>query len=186
MKLKQNKKAIALSIRMLVVLILAIVIFGFGVSFLYNIMSKAFKLKGVVDEDLDRQIETILCDKPVCLAVNYKKIYRKEYEVIGLRIYNTYDSPQTFIVTVNEADPKGYNKTNAPFSPDDPSLYVVVSAGPDITKREIDIGSRKERGIGIGIEVPKNAKSGIYVFNLNVKVGISDYPPPQQIRIEVP
>ena len=76
MKFRKNKKAIALSINMLVVIILAVVIFSFGVAFLYSTVSRAFQLKGAVDEDLDRQMETILCDKPVCLSSNYKKISR--------------------------------------------------------------------------------------------------------------
>jgi hypothetical protein len=186
--LRKNKKAIALSVNMLVVIILAVVIFVFGVAFLYNILSKSLQLKGAVDEDLDRQMEIVLCDKPVCLSSSYKKIYRGEFEVVGLRIYNTGDS-RFFTATVSEPappDPKGYDKEGNPLAADDPGLYYVAGAGPDTTIREIEIPARSEKSIGIGIEVPKNAKSGIYVLNVKVNAGGADYPPPQQIRVEVP
>ncbi|MBW2982493.1 hypothetical protein KY343_06445 [Candidatus Woesearchaeota archaeon] len=179
MKLRKNKKAIQLSVNMLVVIILAVVIFSFGVAFMYNIVSKSFKLKGTVDEDLDRQIETILCDKPVCLSANYKKIFRGDFEIVGLRIYNTRDVETTFSIIMER---KGaFDKEGKEMEGD-----LFVTLGTEITQREITIPSRSERGIGIGVEVPKNAESGIYVYNLNVYAGGADYPPPQQIRIEVP
>ncbi|MBW2966653.1 hypothetical protein KY342_06130 [Candidatus Woesearchaeota archaeon] len=185
MKLR-NKKAIALSVNMLVIIILAVVIFSFGVYFLYSIMSQSFKLKGMIDQDLDDQIETILCDKPVCMTTNYKKIFRGEYEIFGLRIYNNLGTTKNFKITMNPADPKGYDKQGDELTEDDPDLFY--SLGVDIEQRVLELGASRERGIGIGIEVPKNAKSGTYVFNINVEV-IEDnrlYGSPQQIRVEVP
>jgi len=173
-----NKKGIALSVRMLVVIILAVVIFSFGVAFLYNIMGKAFQLKGMVDEDLDRQVETILCDQPVCFASNYKKIYRGEFEVFGLRVYNNLPDEADFTIIAD------FNKAfRGDEEIEDAEDYIYWLP----KERTIEkLGSHRERGIGIGIEVAKNAPSGIYVFNINVRADGSDYPYPQQIRVEVP
>lgn len=180
MKLKKNKKAaIALSVNMLVVIILAVVIFSFGVAFLYSTVSKAFQLKGVVDDDLDRQMETIICDKPVCLSSNYKKIYRKEFEVIGLRIYNT--NPSETIFTITSERKGAFDKDGEDIEGD---LYIAL--GTDINQRTISIPTRAEDSIGIGIEIPKDAKAGTYVYNILVKANGNLYPPAQQIRIEVP
>ncbi len=187
MKLKKNKKAaIALSVNMLVVIILAIVIFSFGIGFLYNIMSKAFQLKGVVDEDLDRQMETILCDKPVCLSSTYKKIYRKEYEVVGLRIYNTLPTETDF--TVSMAFAGAFNKSGGDIDIGDIDDYIIYIVGVEgnTWERTVTLNSRTEKGIGIGIEVRKNAVPGTYVFNIKVEADGAPYPPPQQVRIEVP
>ena len=180
MKFRKNKKAIALSINMLVVIILAVVIFSFGVAFLYSTVSRAFQLKGAVDEDLDRQMETILCDKPVCLSSNYKKINRGEFEIIGLRIYNTYSEETTFTIT---AERKGaFDKDGGEVEEGD----LFITLGSEITIREITIPTRSERDIGIGVEVPKRIESATYVYNINVEANGNIYPPPQQIRIEVP
>jgi len=179
MKLIKNKKAIELSVNMLVVIILAVVIFSFGVYFLYSTVSKAFQLKGAVDEDLDKQMETILCDKPVCLSSNYKKIFRGEFEVVGLRIYNTNNQETNFIIT---AEKKGaFDKDGAPVEGD-----LFITLGTEITQRHITIGSRMENSIGIGIEVPKNAESAVYVYDIIVEANGDIYPPAQQIRVEVP
>ncbi len=182
MKHRKNKKAaIALSVNMLVVIILAVVIFSFGVAFLYSTVSKAFQLKGVVDADLDRQMETILCDKPVCLSSNYKKIYRKEFEVIGLRIYNTLPNDAVFRIVMSPAG--AFDKDGNEIAG---NLYYVVGAEEPLNERTITLSSRTEDSIGIGIEVPKDAIAGIYVFNIIIEADNAPYPPPQQVRIEVP
>ena len=183
MKFIKNKKAaITLSVNMLVVIILAIVIFSSGVYFLYNIMGKAFQLKGTIEEDLDKRVEIISCDKPVCFVSNYKKIYRGEFEIIGLRIYNNQEGNVSFTVSISPAVPRGYDKEGGVLT--DTLYYVIGTEIPN--EREITIDSHKEKGIGIGIEVPKDAKSGIYVFDINVEADNVPYYFPQQIRIEVP
>jgi len=181
MKFRKNKKAIALSVNMLVVIILAVVIFSFGVYFLYSNISKAFELKGIVDEDLDRQMETIICNNPVCLSSNYKKIYRKELEVVGLRIYNTLPNDANFRIVMTPAG--AFDKEGSDINS---TLYYVVGAEEPINERTITLSSRTEDSIGIGIEVPRDAESGTYVYNINVYANNQDYPPPQQIRVEVP
>jgi len=184
MKFRKNKKAMQLSINMLVVIILAIVIFGFGVSFLYSTVSKAFKLKGMVDEDLDTQMETILCDKPVCLSSTYKKIYRKEFEIVGLRIYNTLPNEANFRIVMTPAG--AFDKEGADIPDIDDHIIYIVGVEPPLNERTISLTSRTEKGVGIGIEIRKNAPPGTYVFNIIVKADGDPYPPPQQIRIEVP
>ena len=86
---------------MLVILIIAIVIFTSGIYLLYTIYEKSIDFQERTDEQLDKQMESILCDKPVCLSSSYKKMFRGDFKVVGLRIYNNLKSEETFRVTTS-------------------------------------------------------------------------------------
>jgi hypothetical protein len=179
--MKNKKAALQLPLNMLVVIILAVVIFSMGVYLLYTIYGKSVAWKEMTDEQLDKQIEAVLCDKPVCLATTYKKIFRGEFKVIGLRIYSNIQDPESFRITADLN--KVFNKTND-------EITSIAQDKINILPRErtIYLDAKKETSMGIGIEVEKNAPSGTYVINVGVET-LSDgerYGGPQQLRIEVP
>ncbi len=64
-----NKKAIQLSINFIVMLIIAIVIFAFGINFIYNLLSSAEEMKDITLEDIDNRISNLMCgaNKIICL-----------------------------------------------------------------------------------------------------------------------
>ena len=57
-----NKRGIELSLNFLVVLIISIVIFGFGVKFIYNLSSQATDLQQLTIGDLDERIGNLACE----------------------------------------------------------------------------------------------------------------------------
>ena len=166
-----NKKGIELSVNFLVVIIISIDIIGFSVYILTTVVGRAGELSRMTQEDLNKRIETLQCTGIVCFAVNYKEIKRGEFDIFGLKIFNT-GAEAEFSLDI---------------APVKPGLSFVPESGETFR-----IGGNEEKRIGIGIEVPKNATSGIYIFNIGVtRTSIAEgtteeYPPKQQIRIEVP
>ncbi len=178
--MRSKKAAIQLPVNMLVVLILAIVIFTGSVYLLYTIYGKSIEFHEKTEEQLDKQIEAILCDKHVCLATTYKKIFRGKNTVIGLRIYNNLQYESDF--TITSGLNKAFNKSNDQIT--DPENYVNVYPK---TMTAYNLGSKQEKSKGIGIEVAKNAPSGTYVINVKVETAPGAvYGGPQQLRVEVP
>lgn len=160
-----NRKAITLSVNFLVIIILSIVIISFSVYILTAVVGKAGELSKMTQEDLDKRIETLQCSGQVCFAVNYKVIERGEFGVFGLKIFTK--DPGNFKVNIEQV----------------PGQYELSYQPKNLT---FSLRGNDEKRIGIGIEVPENVSSGLYIFNVNVEKDNTPYPPPQQIRVEVP
>jgi len=148
----------------LVVIILSIVIISFSVFLLTSIVGKAGELSKMTQDDLDKKIENLQCSGNICFAVNYKMIERGGFHIFGLKIHSS--EAGNFVVEIN---PVSRNELLY-----QPKQYDFILRGND------------EARIGLGFEVPKNASSGIYIYNVDVTRNGQPYPPKQQIRIEVP
>jgi hypothetical protein len=165
----RKKAAIELSANFLVVIILSIVILVGSVYLLTTVVGKARELSAMTQDDLDKRIESLQCTDLVCFAVNYKQIERGKFEVFGLKVFNNGQTQgEDFKLTVNQTSPL------APQLNWQPKTYEFRARLND------------EARIGVGIEVPKNASSGIYIFNANVYKDNSIYGNTIQFRVEVP
>src|SRR3989344_7592780 len=118
-----NKRGVELSINFLVIIILSIVIFGFGVVFMQKLFSQANNLRDLTLEDLDAKIGSLVCEGSdrVCIGFDRKVIKRKDFDVFGLRILNILDT-QDFIITVNPpaGDYLGFKKDKTPIDTSNP------------------------------------------------------------------
>ena len=161
-----NKKGIELSINFLVVIILSIVIVTFSVIILTSIVGKAGELNKMTQEDLDKRIESLQCTGIVCFAVNYKELERGDFHIFGLKVFTRDEG--NFELKVEQASPA------TPKLLFQPKNYTFSLDGNDETR------------IGIGFEIPKNATSGLYIFNVKILKGTQAYGNPQQIRIDIP
>jgi hypothetical protein len=149
-----NKKGMELSINFVILLILAIVTFGYSVQFIYTMFNELSQLEGQTFDQLDKQVEGLTCgSQQVCLGVSRATMVRGAFRVFGLRILNSRNTDTDFKITlehglVPEAGEKLYFK-------------------PDV--REItQLGAGDVQVIGLGVEIPKTARSGNYVLNINV------------------
>lgn len=190
----KSKKSIELSLSFIVVIIMSIVILGFGIRFMSQLFSKATDISSASEEDFDRQMANLMCEgsERVCVTPQRKAIKKDEYSVIGLKIMNIIDPPQNqpainfeIRITAPNGPPSGllgYNKNNQPIvrAPDFDGLIVV----PD--ERSIDLEKYEERNLGFAVQVPKNAPSGNYILNVEVKANGASYPPVHKVYIEVP
>ncbi|MBI2657726.1 hypothetical protein HYX08_03450 [Candidatus Woesearchaeota archaeon] len=175
-----NKKAIELSLNFIVILIISIIIFGFGVQFIKKLAAQATELQEITTSELDERIGNLVCESSdrVCAGIDRKTIRRTKFDVFGLKIINILDS-QNFDIGVSRPSPSGYTKNKQPIQED--GLIWNPKA------RSVFIEKNEEKNLGIGIQVPATAVSGTYIFD--VKIQSADgkpYSATQKLYVDVP
>lgn len=172
----------------IVVLIISIIIFVFGVRFIYTLSSQATELQSLTLGDLDERIGNVVCEgfDRVCIGIDRLTIKRGKFAVFGIKILNVQDKA-TFDVIVSK--PKdgtdeflGYTKTKEKIRADQyfEGLEVIPISRP------VTIDKNEEKSIGVGVQVPDNAHSGTYIFNVEIKKGNTPYVSIQKLYVDVP
>lgn len=158
----KNKKGIELSINFLVVIVLSFIILFFGARFIYNLAAEASELEQITSEELDRKIGELLCggSEKVCLGIDRKIIKKGKLDIFELKIINILEE-QDFIIDITRPNPRGFTKTGDPINAD--NLQWMPKT------RTVSIKANEEKTFGVGIEVPKDAKSGTYIFNVDIQ-----------------
>ncbi len=177
---RMNKKAVELSLNFLVTLIIAIVIFGFGVAFVYNIAAGAGGIKDLTTEDIDNQIAELKCARAerICLDRDNINLKPNKLEVIGLKILNIDETSEQFDITT--ALTKYVNKDN--------QQEPIPSGTPiDIlpAQRTEFIEINTANTFGIGFELGDSAPAGTYVIDIDVQAGGGDYDKTHKIYLSV-
>ena len=175
-----NKGAIELSLNFIVILIITLIIFGFGISFISNLSSKATELQELTMSELDERIGNLVCEgsERVCVGVDRKTIKRTNFDIFGLKIINILDA-QHFSVTISRPTPSGYTKNKAEIQTDN----MVWNP----RERDVPLDKNEEKTLGIGIQVPANAEPGTYIFNIEIKTADGKpYSPIQKLYVDVP
>ena len=175
-----NKKAIELSLNFIVILIISIVIFGFGIQFISRLSSQATEMQDLTISDLDDRIGNLVCESSerICVGIDRKTIKRANFDVFGLKIVNILDT-QNFDIIVSRPSPPGYTKNNVGIASD--SLIETPKS------RSVVIEKNEEKNLGIGIQVPSSAESGTYIFNVEIKTADGKpYSQIQKLYVDVP
>ena len=169
------KKGIELSLNFLVTVIIALVILALGIKFISNIATKTAELESLTTDQLDKRIENLLCDgtDKICVGINKKIIQKGKFDVFGIKIINILDT-QEFNVNIKVTK----------LIKDDREITDSENLGKiNLKHREnFIIEKNNEEDIGIGVEVAKDAVSGIYILD----VYIPQYDELQKIYVEVP
>jgi len=155
------KKGIELSLNFLVTVVIALMIFIFGVRFIYNITSEATQLQGMTFDELEKKIGELSCDTGdrVCISVETKKIPKRKWDTFGIRIFNILEDTQ-FKINIVKASPPGYTVNNVPIQTNDIILKY---------REDTFINRNDGENIAVGAEVPKNTTSGKYIFNVKIE-----------------
>ena len=150
-----NKKAFELSINFIVILIISIVIFGFGIKFAYDIMHQADELSKMTQKDIDAHLENMLCDSSerICIGTTTKEIRPNKVGFFTVGILNTYDDGKDFYIDVRESD-------TGVVSPIGETYWML--------KNEITIKPNEQKKVGIAVQVPGGTDKGTYVLNVYV------------------
>lgn len=175
-----SKKAIELSLNFIIIIILSIIIFGFGIRFISKLSSQAIELQEVTTSELDERIGNLVCEGSdrVCVGIDRKTIRRTKFDVFGLKIINILDS-QSFDVIVSRPSPSGYTRNKQPI-PSDQLVWNPKS-------RSVFIEKNEEKNLGIGIQVPANAVSGTYIFDVKIQAADGKpYSATQKLYVDVP
>ena len=165
-----NRKGMQLSIQFFVLLVLAIVIFGYSVNFIYALFGEASKLESMAFDQLDQQVESLTCGtQQVCVGTSFKTIARGSFKIFSLRILNSRSETRDFSVTISSGvKPEGSD---------------LLFFKPDTRTFSLNAGDIKT--LGIGVEVPADAMSGIYVLDAEVKINDQPYGDQKAYKIKV-
>ncbi len=166
-----NKRgAIGLPINILVIIIISLVIFAGGISLLYKLMGEAEFARDRLDTKTESELRRLLEieSKPVALPLHTVYLHPGEFHYFGLGILNI-GEVREFFVEVNPS--KAYDGENVAIEvtcPDPnkdcvPVLeWLLFKDGPySIQQNEYEL-------VPIGVELPKTAVKGTYIFDVNV------------------
>jgi hypothetical protein len=183
MRMFHNKKGIELSINFIVMLILAIAVFAGGLVFTSKFFSHAEKVRGSLDSQTERQIEKLLdSGSPVVIPINTKEIHKKNHDTFGVGVLA--DTNGKYSLHTEFAD--AFRKDKSDIDTDANSWIIQPDQDQDLEKNE------KGKFL-VGIEVPKDAEKGTYIFRVTVEL-IADIPEesdpqydnPSQFIVRVP
>ncbi len=160
-----NKKAIQLSMNFIVVLILAIVVFGFSIFFLKSIFTSVIDIHEMTADELTEQVGFLSCgNEPACLETDKLEIERTEHEVFGVMINNYRNEKIKLWVTVEGNNVVNDNKALDPKG----NLNLLFGIGTD-NKREFILEPNEEKKLGILVEAKKTAASDTYLLNVKTQ-----------------
>lgn len=182
--MRSRKASITLTINFLVTFIIAIVVFGMGLILAKQMFSGAGGLADKTFEDIDKQIGSLICSgsAKICFTAKQKRIERGAFGVFGLSVENVFSDEKDFEITIG---PGTYMSPDQSGSSVHPSALGILPMG-----RTMTLAAKETDKMGIGIEVPKDALSGTYSFNVNIKYDdgrtMKEYDSPRKIYVKVP
>ena len=160
----RGKKGIELSVNFIVMLILAIVLFGFGLYFARELFSASGEITEQAFEKFDKEVENLACataDK-VCIPVSTKSTGGGNHVVMAVMVENVLGERRDFQIYAVPSIHVDKTGNEQPF--DAAKLLVSPSqANPRI----IPLENREKRAIGIAVQ-PVGVGSGTYAFNVYV------------------
>ncbi|MBN2881345.1 hypothetical protein JXM83_04810 [Candidatus Woesearchaeota archaeon] len=176
-----SKKGFELSINMVVILIITIAVFGGGLMLLRKMMSGAGDIQARVSQQQKSQIESMLLnsDARVAIPMNKQTLKRGDHLTIGVGINNIFRDSQgsgleedlfglnVKFSTVQLLSGQNCNSDewmnpgcgNGAASPD--SFIIMLATDYSVKKNNYEI-------VEVPFVIPKDAKPGKYVFNVNV------------------
>ncbi len=177
-----NKRAIELSLNFIVIIVITLIIFGFGVNFISRLSSQATELQEMTVSELDERIGSLICESSdrVCVGIDRKTISKGDFGIFGLKILNIVENENFEVIIKNPENYLGYKKDGNEIAVSNPKLIVNPAA------RSVNIKKNEERDLGIGIEVPDNAVPGTYILNVEIKNAGALYGTVQKLYVDVP
>ncbi len=187
----KNKKGLELSVNFLVILIIAIVVFGFGLAFVSKFFAGAKEMKAQLDSETQKRIEYLLnTGEQLVMPVNTKTIQSGKNAVFGIGILNILGNKTTFMINLRCTLMLDKNDNAKPDS--ELTKYckgVEMSRGWLFSDSVIEtVENNEQKIIPILISVPQGTPSGKYVFTVTVTYGENNiqYDVPRKIYVIVP
>lgn len=97
-----NKRAIEVGINFIVILIIAIVVFGLGLNFAFKFFKKAEEFREEIDQRTRQEIESLIVGGGAKVAIYPTQVtlYGGQKATIGIGILNVLDAEKTFSLNV--------------------------------------------------------------------------------------
>ena len=162
-----SKKGFELSINFIVQLIMAIVIFGFGIAFATRMFGGGNEISEMAYEDFNNKVQALSCSgyDQVCLAQKSVTIPKGDLKIVPFTVKNELGEDANFRVIVRNTayigkDNERVDAENFASSGIKPlSLFDLSDEG-----RVEKIANRDSFTYGIGILAPKDAVPGKYTL----------------------
>jgi len=173
-----NKKGIELGINFIVMLILAVVVFSFGLIFVRQLFSEAEGIKEQLDRDTEQQIEQLLDrGQRVAFPISSRDVNAGQSAIFGLGILNVLDQETTF--EINLECTTGVDRRDN-----------TVPCGVEKITFDIDpitLEKNAKEVIPIVVRPPSGASKGdTYIFTVTVYNGNDIYGgSPKQIYVNI-
>jgi len=185
-----NKKGIELSINFMVMLILALVVFGFGVKFVADLFTQAEEIRLQLDKNTEAQIEALLDrgDRFV-IPIQTRDTEAGSVALFALGVLNI-DATNTFEAVIDCT--AGIDLKDLPIKdPANQQPIETSASGCDtwlIPKSPILLGSivkNEKKKVSFGILPPKGTPRGIYLFKVVILEAGTQYGDIKQVRVRV-
>ena len=177
-----GKKGVELSINFLVVVIISLVVLGFGLKFAYDLLNYAEKEKQQQYDKIDKELENLICEgaDKVCVGTYRKKVGSSKSVFFGVKVWNILGSDQTFSMDVQPSGTCLIRKDKTTLD-DCAGRYKITEVGQAF-KFTISKQSMQKRVFII--DMSEATEPGTYIFNLQVKNGADNYGPMQKLYVE--
>jgi len=166
----KNKKAMELSINFIVMLIIAMALFSFGIWFAYKFFGGAEKMRTELDEQTQTQIENLLMqsNERVIIPFNSKTLDKSNSAIFGVGILNMLESPTQFTIEITKDSNYCGDEINIV-----PETQISFSLAPNqnIVK-------------SFAVATTSKTRNCIYSLTIQVKVGSNNYGSPQKVYIK--
>ncbi len=169
-----QRRGMELAVNTLVVIILGIIIVGGGLALINNIYHKAVKLPDQVSQQTQEQLFSMLIngDQRIAVLNNVKKAKRGKTATFPIAIQNDLEGTEATFRVKSMEQIAGPQCTN-----DCPTGIFLTN--------EMTIKRYDHKAFYVGVEVPKSAKSGEYVFLVNVETVGSPSSPYARTKVNV-
>jgi len=186
----KNKRGIELAVNFLVMLMLGIVIFAFGIRFAYKLFAQGNELTSDAYKQYSKQIEGLACAsaEKVCLPTKTLTIDGTKPAIFGVVIENVLTSEQTFNVKVTPTNfvAKGSPGRSVAFQAGEEDDKIQFLPKPTDPLSTITLQSKEKQSVGIVIQA-NGAEAGTYSFTVEVlREGSSYTTTPFKIYVKVP
>ena len=182
-----KRAAVQLTASFLVTLIIAIVVFGFGVYIAKEIFSKVSDTQEQLTKQQEEEILQLLTDPTQKVAIPRSAFELKQGKtaLVGVGIANRNGNTDN-IFTINVIGMTGV-RNDLPFCSSDGSYGEVCNEKEwTFDEMRVSIPNNERKAASMLFSVPSGTESGAYVFTIQVKRDGTQYGSLQKVWITVP
>lgn len=178
-----KRGAIQLTMGFLVTIIISIVLLALGILFLRQLVTGAEEIKLDLDQQTESQLASLLDQgQQIAIPFNTQTIRRGNSHIFGIGILNIQEQG---IFELSVTLSKAVDTANNEF-PAQTIRNLNIPAWLRYDASGFQLNKNERQSIPLLIQIPTNAPSGTYIFNVQVKRNNEQYDTTKKIYVIVP
>ena len=174
-----NRKGIELSVNFIVILILTIVVFSFGLYFTQKIYEGLDKIKADLDSDAEANIRARLDrGERFSIPISSKETKLGQTVTFGVGLINVRSQTAGFDIIAECEGRLGSDQQEIDKSACDFAEFLVATSNPQLKPNEKII-------VPVAVRVLGRGQKGTYIFNIRIGDGTDPDYPTKQIYLTV-